>query len=103
VCGSTGQRTPKYIGGKGYAGPTEGSGLLALQQVRTLGRVGELVGVDRMGAVEPREGVRLPAGRLQRVGVRVAQSHRPGRTALGVERSELERAQRGVQLTHVAS
>src|SRR6478609_7537467 len=58
------------------------SGLTTLQDLRALGRVGELLGVDRVRAVEPGEGVRLAAGSLERVGVRVAQPHHPGRAAL---------------------
>src|SRR4029077_5619453 len=92
------QRAP----GTGVDAKRSGVAELGLELLGTLGRVGELLAVDRLGAVEPLQRVRRAVGREQRVGVGVAQPYHPGRTRLRVDRGELECPQCGVQLAAVA-
>ena len=66
------------------------------------GCVGELLGVDRVSPVEPRECFGVPAGRLEGVGVRIAEPDHPRLAAFGLEWRELECAERRVELPEVA-
>src|SRR3954469_4931305 len=92
-------RRSNASGTPGATREASGSGLAALESVSALRGIGDLVAVDGVRAVEPRQCVDIAAGGLEGVGVGVAKPEHPRLPALGNKRAQREGPQRGVQLT----
>src|SRR5215213_398058 len=74
---------------------------LRLQRLDAIGRVGELLTIDRLGAMEPLQGLLTPVGLEQEVGVGVAQPCDPRLAAHRTQRRRRQRPERAVDVTHV--